>query len=130
MTYSITDFSTLEEIAEKFMWECTQSSPKSAFILVSTKNDLRDAYYWASLFDSSIEEPISEEDGIEFAKSIGAISHIATSSKTGKGVKNIERKLFLLYHFYLNFKQRNEVQTKSNWESSRTRFDFSVMHHP
>lgn len=102
-------------MAEHLLWESTLSEPNATFVVVSTKNDLKEECYWNSLLDPSLmEEAISPEDGIMFTKSIGAISFIETSSKTKKCIEYLLQKLVLLRLIHLQHLKSIEKQKQDD----------------
>ena len=109
MNYAINDFSSLKYLVECSVWECAQLSPESTLIVVSTKNDLREVCYWTSLFDETVEEPISKEDAIAFTKAIGAVSFIETSAMTGEGTAYFIHQLALIRHAHLKLLKNHNL---------------------
>ncbi|EFC43598.1 rho family small GTPase [Naegleria gruberi] len=115
LNYAINDWSSLKQLAEHLLWESTLSEPNATFVVVSTKNDLKEECYWNSLLDPLLmEEAISPEDGIMFTKSIGAISFIETSSKTKKGIEYLLQKLVLLRLIHLQHLKSIEKQKQDD----------------
>ncbi|EFC37007.1 ras family small GTPase [Naegleria gruberi] len=121
MNYAINDFSSLKYLVEHLMWECTLGAPTATFVVVSTKNDLKDSLYWNSLFYSTtVDEPISKEEGIEFTKAIGAVSFIETSAKTGEGTIDFDKRLGLLTHTHLHILENpQKIETNKNHKEKK-----------
>ena len=79
--FALNSTTSLDNVKQKWIPEIRQNCPKTPFILVGTKKDIRD--------DNQNTLHIDYKDGLAMAKSIGAASFIECSSKNGEGVRAV-----------------------------------------
>ena len=86
LCYSIIHPGSLENIRRKWQPEIQHLCPGVPFVIIGTKLDLRDdPDYIARLAEQKLK-PVTYEQGLELAKSVGALFYCETSSLTRKGV--------------------------------------------
>ena len=79
LCFSVDDRSSLENVRSKWIPVVNEKAPKTPFVLVGTKIDLRDG-----------DKPcISEEEGRSFAADVGAVGYFECSAKTDTGVRQM-----------------------------------------
>ena len=85
--YSIVSPQSLENIKHKWQPEIQHHCPGVPFVVVGTKLDLRDNPDIISRLAEKKLKPVTYEQGLELAKSVGASFYCETSSLTRKGVR-------------------------------------------
>jgi Ras-related C3 botulinum toxin substrate 1 len=78
--YNITDRASLTQVKNKWVLEIQHFCPNTPFILIGLKNDLRDDPNTQERLRQRNESVITEQEGQEVAREIGAHSHILVSS--------------------------------------------------
>ncbi|KAL9656017.1 hypothetical protein ABK040_007638 [Willaertia magna] len=100
LCFSLVNFYSFENIADKWVHEIQHHCPNTPFILCGTKVDLREnkkiLFHSLQRKNSSEYVPISKEEGEALAKMIGAIAYIETSSFDCIGFDNLAEYIFLL----------------------------------
>lgn len=90
LNFSCTDPASFDNILSKWYPEITHHAPKTPFILVATKTDLRKKKKPNERLRQSLgRETVSKQDGEDMAIKIGACGYFETSSKRGEGVDNV-----------------------------------------
>ena len=91
LCFNVTCPYSLNSLTNKWIPEIRLKAPKTPFLLVGTKTDLRnDKERLERLLQLQGKNvPYTPEEGIEFAKSIGAVKYLECSSLTGEGVKGV-----------------------------------------
>ena len=98
LAFAIDDFSSLKEIIDLTVWEVTNYVPDATIVLVGMKADKREECKWKSILGVLDEEPISQLEAHQFAKSIGALTYWETSAKMDVGCKNFT-KYFVMWRY-------------------------------
>ena len=67
-----------------FQWvpEITKHNPKTPFLLVGLKSDLRDDPETISKLNKSKKQPISQEAGMNYSKQVRAAGYLECSART------------------------------------------------
>eukprot|EP01101_Sappina_pedata_P001721 TRINITY_DN117_c0_g1_i1.p1 TRINITY_DN117_c0_g1~~TRINITY_DN117_c0_g1_i1.p1 ORF type:complete len:229 (+),score=62.57 TRINITY_DN117_c0_g1_i1:104-688(+) len=84
--FSLTSMESYENVKSKWHPEVVQYNPKTPFILVGTKLDLRDNPEMAK---SSSMDPVSTEQGEKLAKEIGASRFLECSALSQKNLPQV-----------------------------------------
>jgi Ras-related C3 botulinum toxin substrate 1 len=87
--FSIMSPASYENVKTKWYPEINHHAPKVPFILVGTKEDLRNNEEWVSRLRAEGKSPLSQADGQRLAQEIGAIKYIECSALTQKGLKGV-----------------------------------------
>ena len=87
--FSVTEPETLENVRQNWLTEIRILTPKSPFILVGMKTDLRDDSETLAKLKEKDQEPVSMLQGIKMAKSLGAKEYVECSSINLIGVKRV-----------------------------------------
>ena len=86
---SLASRASYENTKQKWFPELKHHCPGVPIICVGTKLDLRsDANTVAKLREKN-QTPITTEEGMEMAKTIGAVKYLECSALTQKGLKNV-----------------------------------------
>ncbi|KAF0980148.1 hypothetical protein FDP41_013362 [Naegleria fowleri] len=83
LCFSINSNTSFNNIKTKWIPEITKFSPKTPFILVGTKGDMR---------SRGGSDLVKIEEAEKLAKEIGALAYIETSARTRKGVDEVFHK--------------------------------------
>ena len=87
--FSVTEPDTLEHVRQNWLTEVRILTPKTPFILVGMKTDLRDdPNTLAKLKDEGLQ-PVTMLQGIKAAKAFGAKEYVECSSLNDVGVKRV-----------------------------------------
>lgn len=89
MCFSIISPSSFENVSGKWYPEVHHHCPNAPIILVGTKLDLRDDPETMNRLREKGLSPISEIQGHQKAKEIGAVKFMECSALTQKGLKNV-----------------------------------------
>ena len=87
--FSVTEPETLENVKQKWLTEIRILTPKSPFLLVGMKTDLRDDTQTIAKLTEKELRPVSMLQGIKMAKSLGAKEYVECSSINLVGVKRV-----------------------------------------
>jgi len=87
--YSVDSKSSYTNVREKWIKEVREAAPKSPFILVCTKVDLRDDAKYAAELNRRGESFLTEEQGKELREAIGAKVYMECSAKSRVGVEEV-----------------------------------------
>ena len=91
VAFSLISRTSFENTKQKWWPELKHHCPSVPIICVGTKLDLRsDANTVAKLREKN-QTPITTEEGMEMAKTIGAVKYLECSALTQKGLKNVRR---------------------------------------
>ena len=74
---------------EQWVPEITHHCPKTPFLLVGTKIDLRDDARTIEKLAKTNQEAITVEQGEELARELKAVKYVECSALTQKGLKNV-----------------------------------------
>tara|TARA_B110001452_G_scaffold138232_1_gene114894 strand:+ start:45 stop:587 length:543 start_codon:yes stop_codon:yes gene_type:complete len=89
VAFSLISRASFENTKQKWWPELKHHCPGVPIICVGTKLDLRsDANTVAKLREKN-QTPITTEEGMEMAKTIGAVKYLECSALTQKGLKNV-----------------------------------------
>ncbi len=93
--FSLVNRQSLEIVVSRCMPECRHifslASPTTKFVLVATKKDLRNDAQTLGRLHAMGQTPVSTEEGIAMAKSIGCDAYVETSALTGEGIQSVFR---------------------------------------
>lgn len=84
--FNVMDRDTLENVVTKWVPEATYQCPEVPIMIVGLKTDLRDD---KSLADHWWKKSVTTEEGVEKAKSVGAVEYVECSAKTQCGLKKV-----------------------------------------
>lgn len=87
--FSVTEPETLENVKQSWLSEMKLLSPKASFVLVGTKTDLREDCGTTSRLKEKNSKPVSIQDGIKSAKSLGAKTYVECSALNMIGLKEV-----------------------------------------
>jgi len=89
VAFSLISRASFENVKQKWWPELKHHCPGVPMIQVGTKLDLRNDPNTVARLREKNQTPISFEDGLEMAKTIGAIKYLECSALTQKGLKNV-----------------------------------------
>ncbi|XP_052126668.1 cdc42 homolog isoform X1 [Frankliniella occidentalis] len=87
--FSVVSPSSFLNITAKWVPEITKLCPKTPFLLVGTKIDLRQDTATTKNLDEKKLKPISFEQGEKLAKELKAVKYVECSALTQEGLKNV-----------------------------------------
>lgn len=82
--FSVVSPSSFENVKEKWVPEITYHCPKTPFLLVGTRIDLRD-----EKLAKNKQKPITPETAEKLARDLKAVKYVECSALTQKGLKNV-----------------------------------------
>eukprot|EP00026_Physarum_polycephalum_P003625 Phypoly_transcript_03638.p1 GENE.Phypoly_transcript_03638~~Phypoly_transcript_03638.p1 ORF type:complete len:690 (+),score=148.68 Phypoly_transcript_03638:252-2321(+) len=89
LCFSVISPSSFENVRARWVAEVTHHCPRTPYIVVGTKKDLRtDADTLARLSEKKMA-PITEDQGHALAKEVGAACYVECSALTQDGLKNV-----------------------------------------
>lgn len=109
--FSVTEPETLENVKQSWVTEIKLLSPKASFVLVGTKTDLREDSDTISKLKEKNTKPVSIQDGIKTAKSLGAKTYVECSALNMVGLKEVFETVVLV--------ATNKTFTRSKRDSTR-----------
>ena len=74
---------------EQWVPEITHHCPKTPFLLVGTKNDLRDDAGTTEKLAKTKQKAITVKQGKELARELKAVKYVECSALTQEGLKNV-----------------------------------------
>ena len=80
--YSVVSPSSFENVKEKWVHEITHHCPRTPFLLVGTKIDLRDDAATIDKLAKNKQKPLSLEAGEKLAKELRAVKYVECSALT------------------------------------------------
>jgi len=89
VAFSLISRSSFENVKAKWWPELKHHSPGAPMILVGTKLDLRADPNTVAKLREKNQTPISSEEGLEQASTIGAVKYLECSALTQKGLKTV-----------------------------------------
>lgn len=89
VAFSLISRSSFENVKAKWWPELKHHSPGAPMILVGTKLDLRSDPNTVAKLREKNQTPISSEEGLEMASTIGAVKYLECSALTQKGLKTV-----------------------------------------
>uniref|UniRef100_H2YWY9 Uncharacterized protein n=1 Tax=Ciona savignyi TaxID=51511 RepID=H2YWY9_CIOSA len=89
LCFSVVSPSSYSSISSKWLPEVKHHSPRTPFILVGTKQDLREDKDTLDKLSSTSSAPISYEKGLALANQIGAVKYIECSALKKSGIDNV-----------------------------------------
>ncbi|XP_070561247.1 cdc42 homolog [Ptychodera flava] len=101
--FSIVSPSSLENVYEKWVPEIKLNNPKTPFLLVGLKTDLR---HCAESGGREAEKPVAQDQGVRAAEELGAEAYVECSALTQEGLKNVFDEAVL---YSLNRKKKTEM---------------------
>ena len=87
--FSVTDPETLEHVRENWLTEIRILTPKTPFLLVGMKTDLRDDPDILAKMRDNGTQPVTMLQGIKAAKAFGAKEYVECSALNDVGVKRV-----------------------------------------
>ena len=87
--FSVVSPSSYKHIKVKWVPEITHHCPKTPFLLVGTKIDLRDDAGTIEKLSKNKQKPITQDMGEKLAKELKAVKYVECSALTRKGLKNV-----------------------------------------
>lgn len=88
--FSVVEPSSFQNVKNKWMPEIKHHTPKDTkILLVGTKSDLRDDPHAIDELDEQGLKPISENEAIQLAKSLGFVGYLECSAASQKGVREV-----------------------------------------
>lgn len=111
--FSVAEPETLENVRQKWLTEIRILTPKTPFVLVGLKTDLRDDAEIVAKLKENDQKPISMLQGIKMAKSFGAKEYTECSSLNDVGVKRVFETAVIVLD------QEKEKQQPKNKNSKR-----------
>ena len=90
VAFSLISRASFESVKQKWLPELKHFRPDVPIVVVGTKLDLRsDANTIAKLREKNLPPPITTEEGVEMARSIGAVAYRECSALTLKGLTDV-----------------------------------------
>mmetsp|Transcript_29758 Transcript_29758/g.50855 ORF Transcript_29758/g.50855 Transcript_29758/m.50855 type:complete len:197 (+) Transcript_29758:62-652(+) len=89
VAFSLISRSSFENVKAKWWPELKHHAPGAPMILVGTKLDLRADPNTVAKLREKNQSPISSEEGLEMATTIGAVKYLECSALTQKGLKTV-----------------------------------------
>merc|ERR1712223_615898 len=87
--FSVVSPSSLENVREKWVPEITKHCPKTPFLLVGLKTDLREDDATLNKLAKQAKQPISTEDGEKAQKQLKGAKYLECSALTQVGLKDV-----------------------------------------
>ena len=87
--FSVVSPSSYKNIKVKWVPEITHHCPKTPFLLVGTKIDLRDDAGTIEKLSKNKQKPITQDMGEKLAKELKAVKYVECSALTQKGLINV-----------------------------------------
>ncbi len=88
--YNVVSRASFDNVVARWVPECRRfSSSVCPFVLVATKTDLRNEAETLGRLHAMGQTPVSTEEGIAMAKSIGCDAYVETSALTGEGIQSV-----------------------------------------
>ena len=89
MCFSVVSPSSFENVKEKWVPEITHHCPRTPFLLVGTKIDLRDDAATVEKLAENNQEPLSLDMGDSLAREVRAVKYVECSALTIEGLINV-----------------------------------------
>ena len=87
--FSVVSPSSFENVKEKWVPEITHHCPRTPFLLVGTKIDLRDDAATVEKLAENNQEPLSLDMGDSLAREVRAVKYVECSALTQQGLNNV-----------------------------------------
>ena len=87
--FSVVSPSSFENVKEKWVPEITHHCPRTPFLLVGTKIDLRDDAATVEKLAENNQEPLSLDMGDSLAREVRAVKYVECSALTMEGLNNV-----------------------------------------
>ncbi|CAG0886461.1 unnamed protein product [Darwinula stevensoni] len=87
--FSVASPSSFESVRERWVPDVTHHCPKTPFLLVGTKIDLRDDAATLEELAENEQKPITVKQGDKLAKKLKAVKYVECSALTREGLKNV-----------------------------------------
>lgn len=87
--FSVTSPASFENVKEKWFPEVFHHCPGVPCLIVGTQIDLREDETVRAKLQRQKQQPISEEQGRQLAKELGAVKYVECSALTQRGLKNV-----------------------------------------
>jgi len=111
--FNLVDMETYNNVKQKWHPEISHHNPKTPYILVGTKLDLRDNHEVVDGLKSHNSEPISSEQGEKLCKEIGASKYLECSALSQKNLPQVFEEAVKTV-FYDQVKAGKQKKTKEN----------------
>jgi len=87
--FSVINWTSLANVATKWVPEITHHCPNTPFLLIGTKLDLRDDQETIARLAEKDLAPVSTEQGKEMARKVGAVAYVECSALTQQNLKQV-----------------------------------------
>jgi small GTP-binding protein len=87
--FSLVSRTSMQNVPYKWIPELRQYCPDTPIVLVGTKADLRNDPVTLDQLKAQGQTPVSGEEGLELAQSIGAVNYVECSAITGENLKMV-----------------------------------------
>jgi cell division control protein 42 len=95
--FSVTSPASYENVREKWFPEVFHHCPGVPCLIVGTQIDLREDSAVREKLSRQKQAPISEEQGKQLAKELGAVKYVECSALTQRGLKNVFDEVSILF---------------------------------
>ncbi|XP_015594475.1 cdc42 homolog isoform X2 [Cephus cinctus] len=95
LCFSVVTPSSFQNVKQKWLPHIQNNCPKTPFLLVGTKIDLRNDSNMLETLAENNEKPITTEQGKELAQEIKAVKYVECSAVTREGLWNVFNEAFL-----------------------------------
>ncbi|KAG8449362.1 hypothetical protein GDO86_016130 [Hymenochirus boettgeri] len=97
--FSVVNPASYQNVQEEWVSELRACMPHVPYVLIGTQIDLRDDPITLGRLLHMKEKPISQEQGMKLAKTIGAQCYLECSALTQKGLKNVfDEAILTVFH--------------------------------
>jgi small GTP-binding protein len=87
--FSLLSRTSMQNVAHKWIPELRQYCPETPILLVGTKADLRSDPVTLDQLKAIGQTPVTGEEGLAMARSIGAVNYVECSAITGENLKMV-----------------------------------------
>jgi len=87
--FSVMDRDSFQNVYDKWVPEVTHHCPNTPIMIVGLQTDQRRDKRDLERLADRRQKPVTTEEGVEKAKSVGAVKYVECSAKTQCGLKNV-----------------------------------------
>ena len=87
--FSVMSRNSFYNVSDKWVHEAADHCPKTPFVIVGLKTDLREDKREVEKMAEYRQKPVTTKEGEELAKKVGAVKYVECSAITQRGLKNV-----------------------------------------